>query len=84
MPSIQFHLAAATTTHVKPTMYNHTTTPTVIVETSLDSRGQPVATDRAIPTSTQSPLPLAIGKNQLPQYHYYYRVQTSISTILLL
>ena len=77
MLSIQFHLAAATTAHIKPTMYHHMTTPTAttattattaIVETPLDSRGQPVATEHAIPTSTQSYLSLAIGKNQLPQY----------------
>ena len=54
-------------------MYNHTTTPTTIVETPLDSRGQPVAIEHVIPTSTQSYLPLLIGKNQLLQY---YRVCT--------
>ena len=69
MPCIQFYLAAATTTHIKPTMYNHTTTPTTIVVTLLDSRAQPVATEHAIPTSTQSYLPLLLGKNQLPQYY---------------
>ena len=69
MPCIQFYLAAATTTHIKPTMYNHTTTPTTIVETPLDSRGQPVAIEHVIPTSTQSYLPLLIGKNQLLQYY---------------
>ena len=74
MPSIQLYLAAATTTHIKPTAYHHmTTTSTAIVETPLDSRAQPVATENAIP-STESHLPLVIGKNQLPQYCYYYRV----------
>ena len=68
MLSIQFHLAVATTTHIKPTIHHHMTTPTAIVETTLDSRAQPVATEHAIPTSTQSYLSLVIGKNQLPQY----------------
>ena len=75
MPCIQCYLAAATTTHIEPTMYNHTTTPTTIVETPLYSRGQPVATEHAIPTSTQSYLPLLIGKNQL-----YYNTTEYVHT----
>ena len=56
-------------------MYHHMTTSTTIVRTTLDSRGQPVATERAIP-SADSHLPLVTGNNQLPQYCYYYRVCT--------
>ena len=61
LPAYNYIFAAATTTHVIPTMYHHTTT-TAIVE----SRVQPVATEHAIPTSTQSHLPLVIGKTN---YH---------------
>ena len=43
-------------------MYHHTATSTAMVE----SRTQPVATERAVPTSTQTHLPLAIGKTN---YH---------------
>ena len=69
---------AATTTHVNPTMYQHTTTATAtttttttnittaIVETPLDSRAQPVATEHAVPsTLPQGQHPLAVGKNKL-------------------
>ena len=69
LPAYNYIFTSATTTHVIPTMYHHTTT-TAIVE----SRAQPVATEHAIPTSTQTHLPLVIGKNQLPQYCYFYRV----------
>ena len=83
--SIQvFIFAAATTTLLKPSMYHRTTTSIEFVETTLESRTQPVATEHAVPTSTQTHLPLVIGKNQLPQYCYYHRVcvhrvQTPIS-----
>ena len=88
LPACNFIFAAATTTLVKPTMYHHMTTSTAIVETTLHSTTQPVATEHAIPTSTQSHLPLVIGKNQLPQYCYYYRVcthrvQTPISAYMV-
>ena len=89
MPCIQFYLAAATTTHVIPTLYYHTTTSTAIVETPLDSRAQPVATEHAVrPTKPQGRLPLVIGKNRLLTTTilllgiFMHKVQTSISAFM--
>lgn len=60
------YLAAATTTHVKPTTYHHMTTSTAIVEKFPSVPTHPVATEHAVPsTLPQGHLPLVIGKNQL-------------------
>ena len=58
-----FYPSAATIMHIKPTGYHHVTTvTTAIVKTLLDSRAQPVATEHAVPSSTQfSTLSFVIG-----------------------
>ena len=68
--------SAATSTHIKPTGYHHVTTATTtIVETPLDSRAQPVATEHAVPSSTQfSTLSFVIG-----MCTDVFEAQTSIS-----
>ena len=60
------YLAAATTTHIKPTTYHHMATSTAIVEKFPSITTHPVATEHAVPsTLPQGHLPLVIGKNQL-------------------
>ena len=74
--------------HIKPTGYHHVTTATTalvetpyktaIVETPLDSRAQPVATEHAVPSSTQfSTLSFVIG-----MCTDVFEAQTSISGII--
>ena len=63
---LRIYLSAATTTHVKPTMYHYMTTSTTIVEKFPSITAHPVATEHAVPsTLPQGHLPLVIGKNQL-------------------
>ena len=65
IPVCNFYPSAATIPHIKPTGYYHVTTATTaIVETPLDSRAQPVATEHAVPpTLPQAHLPLVIGRS---------------------
>ena len=83
---IQISPSAATTTRVKATVYDGTitatattatTATTAIVRKPLDSRAQPVATEHAVPSSTQfSTVSFVIGmcKLRLPSLHVPYTV----------
>ena len=58
-----FFFLASLTTHAEPTFYYITITATsAVVEPTLDSRAQPVATEHAVPlTSTQFSSSLVAG-----------------------
>ena len=76
-----FYPSAVTIMHIKPTGYHHVTTATTaIVETPLDSRAQPVATEHAVPSSTQfGTLSFVIG-----MCTDVFEAQTSISAYTII